>query len=77
MPKTIADIYPSYETSVTRTEIHYVSDTDIKNERQFRLGQIDRRLGEPCKSTNGAYLNGWYSPCFDSYYVPADAVHLV
>lgn len=30
--------------------------------RQFRLGQKDRQLGEPCKSANGCYLDGWYSP---------------
>lgn len=30
--------------------------------RQFRLGQNDRKLDEPCKSANGAYLDGWYAP---------------
>ncbi len=29
---------------------------------QFRKGQSNRKAGQPCKSTNGAYLDSWYSP---------------
>ncbi len=30
--------------------------------KNFRLGQMDRKAGRPCSSTNGSYLDGWYSP---------------
>jgi len=34
----------------------------LERVRQFRMGQQDRKAGQPCKSTDGAYLDGWYSP---------------
>lgn len=29
--------------------------------KQFNQGRSDRLNGQPCKSANGDYLNGWYS----------------
>jgi len=29
--------------------------------REFERGRADRVAGEPCRSANGAYLDGWYS----------------
>lgn len=29
--------------------------------REFEQGRADRIAGDPCQSTNGAYLDGWYS----------------
>ena len=29
---------------------------------RYRLGQWDSRNGSPCRSTNGTYLDGFYSP---------------
>jgi hypothetical protein len=29
--------------------------------KQWELGRADRLAGEPCKSANGAYLEGWYA----------------
>lgn len=28
---------------------------------QWEKGRADRLAGEPCKSANGGYLEGWYS----------------
>ena len=30
-------------------------------DHNYEVGQIDRKHGEPCRSANGAYLDGWYS----------------
>jgi hypothetical protein len=66
-----------YKIEVTRTEIHSVSNLSLEQERMFRKGQQDRRLGNPCTSANGAYLNGFYDPEAKCYYVPETALHLV
>lgn len=29
--------------------------------KEFDRGRADRIAGEPCRSANGSYLNGWYS----------------
>ena len=29
---------------------------------QWLQGQRDRLDGQPCRSNNGSYLDGWYSP---------------
>lgn len=28
---------------------------------QWKIGHLDRILGHPCRSANGAYLDGWYA----------------
>lgn len=51
-------------------------DTDLPldyylAELKFQTGKKDRLLAIPCKSSNGAYLNGWYSSQ-DFYYISED-----
>ena len=29
--------------------------------KEYDKGRIDRLTGQPCRSSNGYYLNGWYS----------------
>jgi hypothetical protein len=29
--------------------------------REFDQGRFDRLTGNPCRSANGSYLDGWYS----------------
>ncbi len=45
------------------------SPRDLAMEKYFQEGRKDRMAGQPCKSANGAYLNGWYSPEKPTYYV--------
>lgn len=42
----------------------YINSTraaDKNRLHQWEIGRRDRIDGFPCKSTNGAYLEGWYS----------------
>jgi hypothetical protein len=34
---------------------------EIAPSHDFQKGRADRVLGLPCRSANGAYLDGWYS----------------
>lgn len=67
----------TYKQDVTRTEEFTISEAELNQERQFQLGRSDRKAGKPCASANGAYLNGWYSPDTEHYYIPAAAAHLL
>jgi hypothetical protein len=67
----------TYSAEVTRTEIHSVTPRQIQLERTFRQGQADRKRGLPCRSANGAYLDGWYNPEKTCYFIPSAAIHLV
>ncbi len=67
----------SYIESVTRTEVFTVSESDLRKEKAFQIGKNDRKNGLPCKSANGAYLNGWYNPDKDFYYITPAAAHLL
>lgn len=51
-----------------------VTTNHARLELLFREGQADRRNGEPCKSANGAYLNGWYAPDEYAHYIPRVSV---
>jgi hypothetical protein len=51
-----------YETITTRVPLDIPRQSILNKVSQYRKGQLDRKLGEPCKSANGAYLDGWYSP---------------
>ncbi len=42
---------------VMRPELH----RQASRAKQWSIGRLDRLNGEPCKSANGAYLEGWYS----------------
>lgn len=33
---------------------------DLKDAEKWEEGRTDRMRGEPCKSNNGKYLEGWY-----------------
>ena len=66
-----------YSQPVTRTEIFELSKDDLRKERQFQRGKTHRGKGLPCMSTNGAYLNGWYEPETEFYYIPKAAAHLL
>ena len=66
-----------YKQTVGRVETFSVTRRDIERERAFQQGKQDRKDGKPCASANGAYLNGWYSPDTDYYYIPAAAAHLL
>jgi hypothetical protein len=68
---------PTYHAPVTRMESFDVSDAELDRERVFQVGKADRKAGRPCCSANGAYLNGWYSPDKDYYYITAHAAHLL
>lgn len=35
---------------------------EVRRYEQWRTGQLDRLYNKPCCSTNGDYLDGWYSP---------------
>jgi hypothetical protein len=67
----------SFKQEVTRTEIFEVSDGDLNRERTFQKGKQDRIARLPCCSANGAYLNGWYNPEVECYYIPKAALHLL
>lgn len=67
----------TYNQNVTRSEQFTVSEGTLNQERQFQLGKQDRKAGKPCASANGAYLNGWYNPETDYYYIPKAAAHLL
>ena len=48
----------------TATENPYIGSTraaDRNRLKQWNIGRADRLAGKPCGSTNGAYLEGWYS----------------
>jgi hypothetical protein len=42
----------------------------LKRAAFFRAGVRDRIYGRPCRSTNGAYLDGWYADETDSRIYP-------
>lgn len=67
----------TYTQPITRNEVLTVSEGDLHRERNFQLGKSDRKRGKPCASANGAYLNGWYSPETDYYYITKHAAHLL
>lgn len=67
----------TYSQNITRSEQFTVSEATLNQERQFQLGKKDRKKGKPCASANGAYLNGWYSPETDYYYITKAAAHLL
>jgi hypothetical protein len=46
-----------------------VTQGDLEREHSFQRGRDDRKEGKPASSANGAYLNGWYSPEKECYYV--------
>lgn len=68
----------TYSEPVTRLEVFQVSEAELNLERLFQLGKAERKAGLPCKSANGAYLNGWYSTDEQPYYyITAHASHLL
>lgn len=67
----------TYTDTVERTEVFTVSDDELAKERLFQIGRTDRKTGKPCASANGAYLNGWYSPETEHYYITKAAAHLL
>lgn len=66
-----------YPVQVTRTQIFTVDDTLLNQERQFQKGKADRKSGNPCASSDGAYLEGWYHPDTAHYYIDPEAAHLL
>ena len=66
-----------YKSEATRIEELQVSEATLQKEAQFQLGKLHRKKGLPCMSANGAYLNGWYSPETDYYYITKEAAHLL
>jgi hypothetical protein len=66
-----------YTAQVTRNEVFSVSESTLEKERTFQKGKEDRKAGKPCASANGAYLNGWYAPDTDFYYITKEAAHLL
>ena len=67
----------TYNSPVTRIEELQVTEPTLQKEAQFQLGKLHRQKGLPCMSSNGAYLNGWYSPEKDFYYITKEAAHLL
>ena len=39
-----------------------MSKEQAENYANWRKGLMDRLSGQPCRSANGKYLDGWYSP---------------
>lgn len=66
-----------YTQPVTRTEVFDVSDWELNKERNFQLGKSHRKQGLPCASVNGAYLDGWYNPETEFYFITKHAAHLL
>lgn len=50
-----------------------VSPNDILSEKIYQEGRKDRADGKPCKSANGAYLNGWYGDTPHYYLTESEA----
>lgn len=66
-----------YSEPVTRTEHFHVTKAQLEKERRFQIGKRHRKQGLPCMSANGAYLDGWYNPEKDFYFITEHAAHLL
>jgi hypothetical protein len=62
---------------VVRLEVQTVTELDLHKERLFQLGKEDRLNKRPCRSAEGAYLNGYYNPETAFYYITAAFAHLL
>lgn len=67
----------TYSAPVTTMEIFDISEAELNKERNFQLGKQHRKEGKPCASANGAYLDGWYNPEKDYYFIPKAAARLL
>jgi hypothetical protein len=65
-----------YSALVSRMEVFTVSKRELALETDFQHGKSDRLAGKPCASAGGAYLNGWYSPEVEFYYIPKAAAEI-
>ncbi len=52
--------------------VEFPNSDKIRKHNKFREGQNDRKSGNPCKSSNGAYLDGWYQPDKKAYFITED-----
>jgi hypothetical protein len=46
----------------TQDRAEPLNDKDKERLANYRKGQLDRAKGSGCLSSNGSYLDGWYSP---------------
>lgn len=67
----------TYEVVVTHTETRKLPMISLKKELKFRRGQRDYQEGNPARSADGAYLDGYYNPGKRCFFVPEEAVFLV
>jgi len=47
------------------------SKHQLRKHANYENGRRDRKNNLPCKSANGAYINGWYNPEVPFYYITA------
>lgn len=66
-----------YTTIIEVKVVLSISDGQLNRERQFQKGKQDRKKGLCCMSNHGAYLEGWYNPDKNYYYITKDAAHLL
>ncbi len=67
----------TYKKEVTRTEIFQISEAELNRERKFQKGKQDRLAGKPCAFTDGCYLDGWYNPQIELYFISKEAAQFL